>query len=191
MGVLIRSLQTGRAAGTLKTEPILAAYFGNVRSILEYCCVIWGGAAQTHLERLDRIQHKFLMWLAAHVHTSRPSITLSYHDLLTLFKIGSLSQRRYQYDVCFIHKIIMGKIDSAFLLGSLPFHVPQRRTRGALRLMFLVPFGRVETVKRGVFVRALHCFNDFTSKCPTIDPFNTTCHSFKATVVKFIKQHPF
>ena len=34
MGVLMRSLQTGRTAGRLQTGPILAASFGNVRSVI-------------------------------------------------------------------------------------------------------------------------------------------------------------
>ena len=68
LGVMIRSLQTGCVRGTLKPEPILAAYFGNVRSILEYGCVIWGGAAKTHLDRLDHVQQKFLIWFESHVY---------------------------------------------------------------------------------------------------------------------------
>ena len=73
----MRSLQTGRTAGRLQTGPILAAYFGNVRSVIEYGCVIWGGAAPTHLKRLDRIQHKFLSWLSLYVQRHRPSNSLS------------------------------------------------------------------------------------------------------------------
>ena len=106
MGVLIRSLQTGRTAGRLQTGPILAAYFGNVRSVLEYGCVIWGGAAPTHLKRLDRIQHKFLSWLSFFSRNHRPYNSLSYQDLLHQFNVTSLEKRRFMYDVTFVHKVL-------------------------------------------------------------------------------------
>ena len=131
MGVMIRSLQTCRTAGRVQVGPILAAYFGNVRSILEYGCVVWGGAAPTHLKRLERIQHKFLSWLSYYDHASRPLSFLTYHDLLKHFKVSSLEKRRLQYDVCFVHKVVCGRVDSAFLLGCFPLHVPRRRTRAA------------------------------------------------------------
>ena len=52
MRVLTRSQQTSRTAGRLQSGPILAASFGNVRSILECGCVIRGGAAHTHLKKV-------------------------------------------------------------------------------------------------------------------------------------------
>ena len=53
LGAMIRSFQTGHTAGrarrNLKPEPILAAYFGNIRSVMEFGCVIWGGCCQDTL----------------------------------------------------------------------------------------------------------------------------------------------
>ena len=124
LGVLIRSLQTGRMmTGRLQTGPILAIYFGNVRSILEYGCVIWGVAAPTHLKRLDRIKHKFLSCLSFNSQLCQPAHSLSYHEPLEHFKVSSLGKRRLQHDVCFAHKIICGRVNSAFLLGCFPLHV--------------------------------------------------------------------
>ena len=42
----------------------MAGFNAHVRSIMEFGSVIWGGVAKTHLSRLERIQHKFFMWLA-------------------------------------------------------------------------------------------------------------------------------
>ena len=191
LGLLIRSLQTGRVGGQFQTEPILAAYFGNIRSILEYGCVIWGGAAQCHLDRIERVQHKFLIWLASNIHSSQSSNSLSYHDLLNLFRISSLSQRRLQYDVCFVFKIISGTIDSAFLLGSFPLHVPQRRTRAMRDQTIHVPMARVETVRRGLFSRAVISFNSHVSNYPDADPFSSTLISFKSSVKTHVRNYPF
>ena len=66
LGLLIRSLQAGCRGTRYQTRAVVAAYCANVRSILEYGSVIWGGAARTHTDRIERVQHKFLMWLAAH-----------------------------------------------------------------------------------------------------------------------------
>ena len=71
LGLLIRSLQTGRGTrARFETAAIIATYHANVRSLLEYCSVIWNGAAKTHTDRIERIQHKFLIWLSVHSNVS-------------------------------------------------------------------------------------------------------------------------
>ena len=192
MGVLIRSLQTCRTAGGLQTGPILAAYFGNVRSILEYGCVIWGGAAPTHLKRLDSIQHKFLSWLS-YSQQSRPAHFTSYHDLLHHFKVSSLEKRRFQYDVCFVHKVVCGKVDSAYLLGCFPLHVPQRRTRAGPAQLLHVPSAHQankETIMRGLFRRAVLAFNAHVGRVAAADPFHATPSGFRASVRSFVRNNP-
>ena len=192
LGLMIRTLQMGHSEGgarqKLKFEPILAAYFGNIRSIMEFGCVIWSGAARTHLDRLEKIQHKFLIWLASVSTKSSPS--LAYDDLLAVFRITSLANRRLQYDILFAHKIISGKIDSAFLLGSFPLHVPGRVTRTMLGTVLFVPLGRVETVRRGLFCRATTNFNSFTTACPLSDPFRSSFEQFRSQVRAYIKALP-
>ena len=192
LGVLIRSLQTSRTAGRLQTGPILAAYFGNIRSIMEYGCVIWGGAAPTHLKRLDRIQHKFLSWLSSYTSTFRASSSPSYQHLLNLFKVCSLEKRRFQYDVCFVHKVVRGRVDSAFLLGCFPLHVPQRRTRAGPAQLLHVPSAHEankETIRRGLFRRAVLAFNEHVQRAA--DPFRETLTAFKASVKKYVQRNPF
>ena len=187
LGVMIRSLQTGCARGALKPEPILAAYFGNVRSILEYGCVIWGGAAKTHLDRLDHVQHKFLIWFESHVYTTHPSPSLSYSDLLQSFNIASLAQRRVQYDILFVYKILSGRIDSSLLLQSFSLQTPTRHTRSALHTVMHVPFARVDTVKRAVFARAPRNTNLFLSARPAMDLFNSALGTMRKQVISYVK----
>ena len=66
LGIYLRSLQTSRAITGRRIEPapLVAAFNAHVRSILEFGSVIWSGAAKSHITRLDRVQHKFLIWLA-------------------------------------------------------------------------------------------------------------------------------
>ena len=71
---MIRSLQAGRGRKRYETGAIVAAYYSNVRSVLEYCSVVWSGAARTHTDRIERIQHKFLIWLTVHAKTNSESL---------------------------------------------------------------------------------------------------------------------
>ena len=57
LGLLIRSFQGVR--GGYSKGGVIATYYANVRSILAYGSVVWAGAASSHLDRLERIQHKF------------------------------------------------------------------------------------------------------------------------------------
>ena len=81
IGLLIRSFQTGASRSKFSRSAVLAAYFANVRSILEYCSVVWAEAANTHTVRVDRVQHKFLIWLLTRTDSGH-SQSLSYSDLL-------------------------------------------------------------------------------------------------------------
>ena len=149
--------------------------------------MIWGGASKTHLERLDRIQHKFLIWLACFKNTSRLSHSLEYKDLLRSFNVTSLEHRRLQYDILFVYKIHSGQVDCPFLLQSLPLNVPTRLTRSAPNTLFHVPFARVETVKRGVFVRASRAINEFLSTCQ-VDVFHDGPRVIRSAVVSFARR---
>lgn len=85
LGLLLRSSQTGRVAGS-------SADFGNVRSILEHGCVICGGTAKRLLHRLEIVQQTFLIWFAFQAHTSRPSHAMIFWS----FSKSAACHRRYQ-----------------------------------------------------------------------------------------------
>ena len=59
--------------------------------------------------------------------------------------------------------------------------------RSALRKLLYEPRARVDTVKRGLFVRAPKLVNTFLRKVPEADFFADTAGSFKAHVLKYIK----
>ena len=99
----------------------------HVYDIKTAASVIWG-AAETRTARIDRVQHKFLMWLLSHT-SSGYAPSLSYENLLHHFRLPSLKSRRMQHDVIFIPNIFRLKIDSADLLASFTLHIPTRSTR--------------------------------------------------------------
>ena len=182
LGLMTRSFQTGARGAKFTQKTLLVTYFANVRSILEYGSVIWAGAAKSHTERVDRVQHKFLLWL--NHHTSTPCSSLSYNSLLTHFGVTLLSARRVQYDLLFLKSIFSGRIVSADLLAKFPLHVPPRSTRSE-RLFAERPW-RVGTVRDGLLRRIPRIMNTFLSK-RNADFFNDSFPCFKSHVVKYIR----
>ena len=144
LGIMIRSFQTSLPRQKFSKNALRATYFANVRSDLEYGCVVWGGAAKSHMGRLERVQHKFLMWMA---HRSRNVDTrsLNYEQLLKAFDVPTIKARCLQYDLVFLRNVYSGQVDSPHLLNCFPLHVPTC----ALHVVYTVcravrPCGRCE-----------------------------------------------
>ena len=193
LGLLIRTFQSASPRCKLNTLAVLAAYNTNVRSILEYCSVIWGGAARSHVVRVERIQHKFLMWLA--MYSGSNGTSLEYSRLLSLCNMQHLYARRVQSDILFVCKLFKGFISSAHLLECFAMHVPTRLTRSAPVTPFSVPsassrWSRVNTVVNGLFVRAPRLINELVKSSPTCDVFHDTVRQLKRHTVTFISSLP-
>ena len=110
LGLMIRSLQAGRGRMKYETGAIVAAYYANVRSVLENCSVVWGGAAKTHTDRIERIQHKFIVWLS--VNSTINSESLSYNSLLSGHSFTSQAAKRVHHDLVYMARLFKHKIDS-------------------------------------------------------------------------------
>ena len=180
----MRCFVTGHKRAKFKRSSILTAYYANVRSVLEYGSIIWTGAAKSHTVRVDRVQHKFLMWLL----TSSPSgftSSLSYQNLLSHFKVPSLASRRIQHDLIFVRNIFHSKLDSQTLQSSFSLHIPARSTR--TQKLFSEPWARVSTVQSGMFCRIPRLMNLFLSKNCTVDVFSDSLYSFKRSVIRYVR----
>ena len=184
LGVLIRSFQKAYPRGHLNVASVLTSYHAHVLSHLEYCSVVWNGAADTHTDRIRRIEHKFLMWLNAHCRQS--SSSLAYDDLLKHFKLTAALARRAQHDIMFIRNIFRGRISSSFLLKSFSLNVPGRATRQQTSMLMRVPFARVNTVKEGLFARLPRRVNHFTERHPGADMFADSYSCFRRQVKLYV-----
>ena len=160
---------------------MIVTFCANVRSILEYGCVIWGGAAETHLKRTDKIQHKFLIWLCARCRIQ--NVSFEYSGLLRHFGLASLSARRLQYDIIFIRNIHCHRIDSPFLLERFPLAVPPRELRNWC--LFNVPYARVNTVRSSMFGRVPLVSNRFLNGNRDVDIWCTSFGDLKKRVIAF------
>ena len=182
LGGLIRSFQMAAPRGHLNTSAVLTSYFANVRSVLEFCSVIWGGAAAVHTDRVDRVQHRFLTWLNAHSRSRSPS--MSYATLLKHFKTCSLASRRTQHDILFVRNVLTGKIRSSFLLSAFSLSTPIRSTRQ--QVLLYVPYARVSTVKGGLYVRLPKVVNSFLRQRSQADIFHDSYVTFRSSVIAYV-----
>ena len=188
LGLLMRSFQTGKNGRSLRDlsrsdrKAIVSTYCANVRSILEYCSVVWGGAAQVHVKRTERVQHKFLMWLCGRCRLS--NVSFEYTELLRYFGLTSLAARRVQHDLMFMRKIQNQSVDSSFLLECFPLTVPTRTLRK--RLLFHVPHGRVNTVQSGMFCRLPRSCNAFLDACRDVDVWVSSAGQYKTSVIAYV-----
>ena len=160
----------------------LVAYKAHVRSVMEYGCLVWSGAAVTHLRRLERIQHRFLMWLASKTQATCPP--LDYESLLKLFGCASVKSRLTQVDLMFVRSVFSGRVDCAEVVGMFPLSVPGRRTRHVQPFHVPRGCGRVDAVKRGFLVRLPQLLNSLAVSSPQTDWFLPSC-SLRADVLKF------
>lgn len=184
LGILIRSFQTSSSRSKFDRTALVTAYYSSVRSILEYASVIWAGAAESHTARVDRVQHKFLIWLLHHT-TSGSTSSLSYPELCRHFKIPTLAARRVQHDLLFLRNILSTKLDTPLLLERFPLHVPTRSTRN--RHLLYEPRARVNTVQRGMFCRLPRATNNFlNSRDVTADIFFDSSGSYRGHVLRYV-----
>jgi hypothetical protein len=102
-----------------------------VRSLIEYCSVVWRPHYATHSLKLERLQRKFVSYLSYSVGISKT--VRSYKKRLQHFKLISLDNRRELLDLSFGHKIFNNAIDCPPLLRRFKFRVPSRCPRSLIR----------------------------------------------------------
>jgi hypothetical protein len=102
-------------------------YFALVRSILEYRVVVWHPYLSKDQLRIEQVQHKFLSYAAFIL--KLPSPNHNYSDISYLLNIPSLSSRRNNINLQFIHAFLDNSIDTPDLLSKIQFKVPSYNVR--------------------------------------------------------------
>ena len=106
----------------------IVLYYALVRSVLEYCMIIWDPTADTTKNLLERIQSRFLKYLYFRLFGYYPT-NISYDDLLEGFEFTSLYSRRKQASLLFLYDVLNGRVKDPNLLSRVALRVPVLRVR--------------------------------------------------------------
>lgn len=166
LGFICRSLKDFSNINCFKT-----LYCSLIRSVLEYASVVWTPYYDKHIDRIERIQKKFLRIIAHKMNI--PYDEINYSDLQQLLNLSPLKNRRIYLDVCFLHKLCNNSTDCSILLQSIGLLVPQRNTRK--HETFAVKFHRTLYGQQSALTRLCSEFN----RLPDVDIFHSSYRHFK------------
>lgn len=98
-----------------------------IRPIVEYCSIIWAPTYQIHIDRIEKIQKKFVKLLCFRF--CIPYASENYSYLLSFFSLQSLNVRRKFYDIMFAFKVINQIIKCPEIMRLFPLYVAPRPLR--------------------------------------------------------------
>jgi len=111
------------------SNSLKAIYCALDRPIVEYGSVVWDPQTAEACKQLERVQRRFLSFVKYNF-----NITCEPHDytpVLRFLQLSTLSDRRYQYNLSFLRKLLSGSIDSPSLLALINIKIPIRHTRNS------------------------------------------------------------
>lgn len=109
-------------------------YCSLVRSILEYCSIVWSPFYQNGIQRIEAVQRKFLRFALRFLPWNDPVNLPSYESRCKLINLDSLQSRREVSKACFISDLLTSEIDCPELLDQVRLNVPQYRLRSYIPL---------------------------------------------------------
>lgn len=147
-------------------------YTSYIRSLLDYCSIIWSPYLHKHKVSLEAVQNKFLGFLCYRCNIPRIPHT-SYAPILDLLNMDSLELRRIKLDICFLYNVLHNNNDCPEFLSCLSFLVPQRITRS--NVTFYTPTQQTNYALNCPISRIMYLSNKYK-----IDLFtNQSLSSFK------------
>lgn len=141
------------------TRKLLYTMF--VRPKLEYASFIWSPYAAIHINRLEKVQVKFIKFALQNINYHDPMP--SYANRCNLIHLQTLESRRMNSSLLFIHGLISGSIDCPLLLSFIKLRVPVYALR--YHEYFFVKSHRTEYGKNEPIDRALILYNSLTFDC--------------------------
>jgi len=100
-----------------------------VRPILEYCSSVWSPQYQVHIDRIESVQNKIILFGLRSLNWDQNVRLPSYQSRLLLLNLPTLVNRRTMPGTIFMQNLIRGDIDSVELVNRLTFNVSARLTR--------------------------------------------------------------
>lgn len=157
-------------------KAISLLYCSYVRSILEYNSIIWSPSYQCHIDKLERVQNKFLGYYLFRY--GFPYKDVPYLTRLQLVGMSSLQLRRNNACIFFLYKLFNNIINCPELLEYFRIRVPNRPTR--LVQFFDVPRHRTNYGLCEIVTRISILYNTYYQHC---DLFGSSYSTFRNSVV--------
>lgn len=129
-----------------------------VRSILEFACQVWSPYYQCHINRLESVQKKFLLFALSGLNWRDRLVLPRYEHRLMLLEMNTLSDRRKMLNSMFIFKLLNGSINCTFLLELLFIKCPLRSSRSYVCLK--LQFSRLNYLNNEPFSSLCTIFNN-------------------------------
>ncbi|KAL0860199.1 hypothetical protein ABMA27_010506 [Loxostege sticticalis] len=167
LGFVIRSSYNFQRAKTIKL-----LYCAFVRSILEYGSQVWNPKYSCYVDRIERIQARFLRYLQFKFST----YDKVYLDRCKRHHLLPLEMRRELADAVYYLKILNGSVDCPELVSSISFPVPSFSQRQP-KSFFIAPF-QTNYRQNSYLLRAPRTLNTLAVK-HDFDVFNISVNSFK------------
>jgi len=155
-------------------------YVSYVRSILEYCSIIWSPYYINHSYHIEKVQNKFLRYIY-YKKNGIYQLHIPKEDVMKTYNLKSLEDRRKAASIIFLYKLIHNLINDSVLLAHLNFHVPTYRTRNPVS--FYVDNTRTNYYSNSPII--VMCKN-YDQVRDEIDIFDMNYSGFKNNVNKLI-----
>jgi len=172
LGFLMRSSSCFQTKQTF-----FSLYFGYVYSIINYCSPVWNPFYNIYIERIERIQQKFLAFVNFKLHDAERDSP--YVDLCRIYKVLPLSSRRSISDVVQLYKILNCHNDCIDLLSGINLNVPQRDLRSTRLFSSVIP--RTNIYLNSPTIRMITTYNKSFSD---IDLWRYALPTFKKLIFK-------
>ena len=116
---------------SLKDEHILRTmYCSLIRPNLEYCTVVFNSISAYQVQRIEKVQQRFLKFMYRNLTNYNDVIDMDYLDLCDRYRLSTLKHRRDINDCLFLYKHLHNCYN---LTDANPYNLyaPARRTRHA------------------------------------------------------------
>lgn len=163
-------------------KPLIILYFAYIRTKLEYASIIWYPLYECHKTSIERVQRKFLKYLAYKIDGVYPERGVSNTILCERMHFVSLESRRICASLSFLYKLLHNKIDCINILNMINIHVPKGSTR------FTVAF-RCSRARTNILLKSpiyVMCSN-YNNICNRCDIFYCTLQELTKCSLEYLR----